>query len=783
DTSYKIQITGSQELSYPEAKENFIMFPKLNPGDYSLSVIAINPTTGKSSAPAKLTIKVKYAPFASPTAYSIYFLLSILLISIWNYRRRLQRQRLLSAHQNIMENQERLQLALKGSNSGEFDWHCDDNLIFEHRIHDELGHEELPNPIPFKQHLDLVHPDDIKRYKSLWQAFTNHPDKKFECIYRLRNSDNSWQWYRDLARVASRNADGTAERITGAYTNITNTRGNEEKARLFGEAFKQTRDWVAILDKYGVPITTNKAFYVSLGISKDDLISSLEDSLGLNESRKRYYRHVFQTLKPNGHWQGETLIVSKTGNKFPSLIKMNAISADGKHIDNYVIIMTDISEQKAAEEKLKQLAHFDSLTGLPNRLFLLERIEHAINNANRNDNNMAVLFIDLDRFKQINDSLGHEVGDIVLKTIAQRLRNILRKSDTVARLGGDEFVVLLESFDALEHITRIAEKIINGIDEPLKLENSQIRLSPSIGISLYPDDAKNSSDLIKFADVAMYHSKEVGGRSFRFFNESMNQHAKQRFELENKIKQAHLDNEFINYYQPIVDTNSEKIVGFELLLRWQSKEGLVSPAKFISIAEEIALIIPMTITALNQGLADLSLWHKIDPSLYLSVNLAARHLEQMSLVDDVIKALQKSNIHSSRLRFEITEGTLMKDHKKSIQTMMELNKIGVELYLDDFGTGYSSLQYLKRLPINVIKIDRSFIKDIGIDENNEAIVEAILLMANSLKKYCIAEGVETKEQLHFMIEHDCNLIQGYIFSKPLPVEYIAKLLERKLDFS
>jgi len=440
------------------------------------------------------------------------------------------------------------------------------------------------------------------------------------------------------------------------------------------------------------------------------------------------------------------------------------------------VVITDISEQKKAEDKLRELASYDFLTGLPNRNLLYERIDHAIENANRYDNKMAIFFIDLDRFKQINDSLGHDVGDTVLIKVAQRLEHIFRKNDTVARLGGDEFVVLLESYQSLDDVIHVAQKIIADVDQPIQLEASQIRLSPSIGISLYPNDTINSTDLIKFADVAMYHSKDIGGGNFHFFNESMNLEAQKRLTLENKLKQAHLDNEFINHYQPIVDANTGDIIGFELLLRWQSAEGMVSPADFIPIAEEIGLIVPMTIAALDQGLLDLKQWHETNPALYLSVNLAARHLEQTSLVDEVTLALNKHGISASGIRFEITEGTLMKDHKKSILTMNKLNEIGIELLLDDFGTGYSSLQYLKKFPINIIKIDRSFIKDIGINDNNEAIIQAILLMAKSLKKYCIAEGVETQQQLDFMLAHGCNLIQGFLYSKPIPVQKVHELL-------
>ena len=743
-------------------------FAQLDSGEYVFLVSAINPQNGLESSPAELFLTVKYPPFQSPLAYATYGLLVLSIFLYWLHSRRLRQILLKKAHKEVLASEERLQLALRGSGSGEWDWLADSNQLFENRINDELGYDYPKNTFSLSQRIELIHTNDKNEFLANWENFVSKPETSFEFTYRLKTNDDEWLWYHDLGRVVAISDDGKPLRVAGTYSNITESRANQEKAKLFGEAFKQTRDWVVILDNRFRPIAANQSFYDAFEVSERELFSSFVYTLGIDKNKLRFYTHLLSTLSPNAHWQGEELVVTKQGLEYPSLIKVSAISDNAIDIENFVVVITDISEQKKAEGKLRALANYDGLTGLPNRMLLLERMHHAFNIANRSGKNLAVFFIDLDRFKHINDSLGHDAGDIVLQEVATRLKNVLREDDTVARFGGDEFIVLLESYSNPDDISHIAQKVITAVDQPIQLNNNQLRVSPSIGIALYPNDAKNSNDLLKFADVAMYHAKEIGGRDFYFFDESMNQTAKNRLSLENKMRQALIDNEFSNFYQPIIKTGANDIAGFELLLRWSTADGMISPADFVPIAEEIGLIIPMTINLLEQGLKDLKQWQQSNPSIYLSVNLSARHIEQPSLIEEVKNLLQTSQVPASSLRFEITEGSLMRDHKKSTEIMRALNDIGIEFSLDDFGTGYSSLQYLKRLPISVIKIDRSFIKDIGLDSNNEAIIDTILLMAKSLNKCCVAEGVESKQQLDYLTDRGCDFIQGFLFSKPMP---------------
>ncbi|MFT5162273.1 MAG: diguanylate cyclase (GGDEF)-like protein/PAS domain S-box-containing protein [Alteromonadaceae bacterium] len=778
-TRYHYELTGQEEIKYPQSSNHSILIPRLQPGDYTFTVLAVEPQTGKKSKAKSINISVSYAWWGSPLAYSIYSVIVLGFIFVWWRKRKTRVLSLLEAHNSLLVSEERLQLALKGSQSGVWDWQAEHNVMFEPRIGELLGHDDLPKIIALIQHVGLIHPNDRADFESAWALFLTRPQNNFECTYRMRNKQGKWFWFHDLGMVAQKDQFGKPSRITGTYTNITETRANEEQARLFGEAFKQTRDWVLILDVYQEPIAANQSFRDTFGIDgQESLTSNVGKIVGIDRNKQAHYAEILNTLDAGGHWQGEEMVLNKEGQAYPVILSINAVPGKVDEVAFFVLVLTDITAQKAAENDLRQLANYDSLTGLPNRALLLDRIKHAIEHARRYKFNMALFFIDLDRFKQVNDSLGHDVGDLLLIDVARRLQKVLREGDTVARLGGDEFVILLESYNVIEDVSHIAQKVIDEIDQPILLRKDSVSVSPSIGIALYPDDAEQHNELLKHADVAMYHAKEAGRNNFQYFTKEMNERVRVKLELENKIKQAYVNDEFVNFYQPIVDATTRRLKGFELLLRWQSPEGLIPSNAFIPVAEDIGLIIKMTQNALKQGLVDLRTWYDMGHQPYLSINLSIKDLEQDSLADDVELLLQASGLPPSLIRFEITESALMIDINKAIETMNRLTELGTILALDDFGTGYSSLKYLKEFPIEIIKIDRSFVKDIGIDTNDEAIIDSIIVMANSLGMYCIAEGVETEEQLAFLVERKCALIQGFLFSKPVPKDEATVLLSK-----
>ncbi len=775
--SFDFRLTGQSNIEYPPSNESHIIFPNLPSGSTTLEIRAKSPETGLYSKPVILNFQVSYAPWRSPYAYTFYLLVILVLILFWSRYRQAQRQLLLDIHEQVKYREKRLQLALTGSNSEVWDWQADDDLMFGKRIAMELGYINEVLFYKFNKHIDLIHPDDKDNFITLWQLFLANAnlEDNFSCSYRLKTADGDWLWYKDLGKIVAVDSSGKPSRITGSYTNITESRANEERAQYYGDAFKQTQDWVLIIDEKISRVTANHSMRKVFGWH-DEVFDFDANILGLEGQRHRFYKRLLLSLKEGQHWSGEELIITANKEEYHVVINISAAINSVTNNKHYICIFTDISAQKSAENELRFLANYDHLTGLPNRSLLLDRIKHAIDQSRRKDRSIALFFIDLDRFKQVNDSLGHDYGDLLLKEITKRLTFVLRVDDTVARIGGDEFVVLLESFTSNNQLGHIAQKIIETIGEPTQLNNNMVSVGASIGIALYPEDSTSSDELLRNADVAMYHAKQLGRNNFQFFTDEMNLEAKERLTQESKIKQAVKKNEFINHYQPIVNAHTGKAVGFELLMRWKSPEGIIPPDQFIPLSEELGLIIAMTESALDRGLRALSQWSEAREGLYLSVNIAPQHFAKESLVSYIERLLNAHKMPASSLRIEVTESAFISEPEKAIQTMCALSALGVTLALDDFGTGFSSLSYLKQLPLDIIKIDRSFVSGIGINKADEAIVDTTLVLAKRLNMHCIAEGVETKEQLNYLVTKNCHYIQGYFYAKPVPAQEIMKIL-------
>nr|WP_245217586.1 EAL domain-containing protein [Rheinheimera maricola] len=776
---YRYWLSGSSNINYPRQSNNNVVFPQLKRGTYQFNVVSVSPESGIESAPATITLIVKPAPWLSNWALLLYSSLVLLLLYRFYRMRQQQTAMLRHAHDKALQSEQRLKQALASVNSGAWEWQANNNRLFASRIHSMLGYSTTMNPLTMQQHLTLVHPEDRDGFSNQWQRFLQQPEQGFDFTYRMQHRDGGWLWFRDQGKATDIGRSDHVQKVIGTFSNITETRANQEKARLFGEAFQQTRDWVVILDATQRVITANQSFAVAFGNMEQYLEQPRPHHLGISLVRRRFYTKLLKELKAGEHWQGEEQVITPDGRERPTLINISAIGEQNE-LAFFVLVFTDITAQKMAEDELRYLANYDALTGLPNRALLMDRIYHGIDQAKRDKRSLALCFIDLDKFKQINDSLGHDIGDLLLKEVARRLTLTLRESDTVARLGGDEFVILLEGYKAEDNISHVANKMLTAVSEPMQFGTHTVGVSPSIGIAVYPEDAINATELLKHADVAMYHAKEAGRNNFQFFTAEMNEKAHMRLARETRLRKALQNNEFVNYYQPIVNSQTRQVAGVEVLLRWQSNEGLISPAEFIPLAEELRLIITMTQHLLDRALADLQHWQQLGYQLYLSVNLSTQHLEQPALVEQTRILLDKYDICASCLRYEVTESALMRDHQSAIETMLALSELGVQLALDDFGTGYSSLKYLKELPIDGIKIDRSFVKDIGIDSSDETIIEAMLSMANSLGMYCVAEGVETEQQLAFFSRRQCYLIQGYLYAKPMPAADIAGFLQNEI---
>jgi len=775
---YEYKLQGADNINYPLTTENHITFPSLPSGSHTLVVRIQSHDTKKYSEAFIINFNVGYAPWASPLAYLFYGILFLTLYILWYIKRRKDTGLLIAAHKEVKYRENRLQLALTGSNSEVWDWQSSNNLIFAKRGSEELGYKNLQYSYSFKKHLSLIHKDERKLFHSRWLHFLEGADVKasFSFSYRMRKANGQWLWFKDLGKIVATDSEGKPTRITGAYTNITQSQVDAERAHFYGEAFKRTKDWVLIVCDNFSRIIANESLQKVFSWQDNDFAFNT-NLFGLTDDRFSFYQKLFINLKAGDDWRGEELIKTKLGEEYHVIVTISASLNEPTNSLYFVCIFTDITAQKHAEKELRYLANYDHLTGLPNRALLLDRIKHAMDYSARMSQSIALFFIDLDKFKQVNDSLGHDCGDLLLQEITKRLSAVLRVDDTIARIGGDEFVVLLESFRGNGQLGRIAQKIISTVGEPVDLKGNRVSVGASIGIALFPEDAQDSDELLRHADVAMYHSKQLGRNTFQFYTPRMNVEASERLHAESKLKLAFENDEFINHYQPIIDSYEGKAVGAELLLRWQSGENLIPPDNFIPLSEDLGLIIPMTEAAILRGVIDLKKWRSFRPNIYLSINLSVQHFLEDNLMPYLKRILKEYDLPPEALKFEVTESMLISDPDKAIATMQALDKLGVVLALDDFGTGYSSLSYLKKLPLKIIKIDRSFVSGIGIYSADEAIVEATLVLAKNLKMTCIAEGVENETQLKFLGDKHCHLIQGYLYSKPVECSEIEQYLQ------
>jgi len=776
---FKYTLAGSVDIDYPPSKLTEVTFPRLEPGQYTFSVSTFDKATNTAGPSSVLRISVAYPPFASPFAYTVYVLLAIALIAVIFKRRKSHRNRLKAAHLDVLKNKNRLSMALTASNTKVWDWREETNLLTQDRIESELGYPTPSDKLTFEEHCQLIHKHDLHAFEMLWQGVLLGEIKHIDITYRLKAQNGQFEWYRDVGALVSDDTGNEGKRLTGTYSNITESIDTQTKAQLFGEAFEHTRDWVVIFDNQLKPIIANQSVKEALHISANkDISEQLSKVFFQQKATLKVLLNKMRDLPPNGHWNGEAEIESLRGRKYVVNAGVTAVCSanDSNEISRYLVIFSDITQQKDAQAALVQLANYDSLTGLPNRSLLLDRIQHAFDQALIDKTSLCLFFIDLDRFKQINDSLGHDAGDILLKVIGKRLEKILRQSDTVARLGGDEFVVMIEKVEAGEDINRLASKMIRELAKSVSLANQIVSVSASIGISLYPEDASTPAELLKNADIAMYYAKELGSNNFQYFTKHMNEKAQTRLQLENAIKQAYLNDHFTGFYQPIVHAKDGAISGFELLMRWPNENGMTPPDVFIPVAESIGFIEDMTIQVLEKAIPLLSGARWQQHALYLSINLSALHISKPAKIDEIIALLKRHNISTNAIRFEITESSLMSNYEEAMKAVSIIKKHGFIIALDDFGTGYSSLRYLKDFPIDVLKIDKSFVDDVGTNQGNEGIVLAILRMAESLKIACVAEGIETQQQVDFFNAHGCKYLQGFFYSKPVDADSLTTML-------
>ena len=561
----------------------------------------------------------------------------------------------------------------------------------------------------------------------------------------------------------------------------------ELKHRQQSEILDHIHESVISTDLNGTITSYNRGSSVLLGYSEEEMLG--KNILQIYDKQNPYdFEALIKTMEKNKDYDIEGFLIKKDGSKVICDISLSSILDNEGKLVGIVGYSQDITEKKAAERMLKKQAlilnhqaNHDTLTDLPNRTLFKDRLSQAVAVSSRNNEKFALFFIDLDQFKKINDSLGHQVGDKVLIEASHRLQSALRAEDTLARLGGDEFTLILRDVKNVQSASTVADKIIKTIKEPISVDGHTLFISSSIGISLFPDDSMDEENLIKFADTAMYQAKDEGRDNYQFYSSDMTALAFERVVMESSLRTAIEEDQFIIYFQPQINALDESIIGMEALIRWQHPEvGLVPPAKFIPIAEDSGLIIDIDRVVMKKAMEQFVSWYKdgLNPGI-LALNLAMKQLNSSDFIDTLLYTMKNTNFEAKWLELEVTESQVMSNPDYSIDKLNQISDLGIELAIDDFGTGYSSLAYLKKFPLDKLKIDQSFVRDTPDDEDDVAITKAIIALAKSLNLKLIAEGVETIEQRNFMIENDCYNIQGYFYYKPLPADEITELLQYK----
>ena len=677
--------------------------------------------------------------------------------------------------------QDRAELAMEASRASLWEWDIGRQTIgVDQGFAEMLGFEARENVITVEQLVGMIHPDDLEALANAQLACMKGDMPNYAQESRFRNNAGDWIWMLNHGRVVERDAGGRALRMAGIVVDVTERKNAEallqQSEDRFAKIFQASPDAIVISRLGdGRYLEVNQRWLELFGYTREELMDHSSLDLGVWVDPEDRARFVEQVRERGALRDFETRFRKKSGAVIDALISAEPIDIDGE--PHAIVPIMDITDRKRAEERIQQLATRDALTGLPNRLLLNDRLMLSISNAQRQNGIVALLFIDLDRFKYINDSLGHVIGDAFLKAVAERLSRVVRKGDTLARLGGDEFVVVLENVNTKEEVAgQVARKILASFAEPFSVEGHTLSCSCSIGISVFPSDTGDPQMLVRDADTAMYHVKETGRGSYRYFSQEMNSRMQERLQIEIGLREAIASRQFELAYQPKVSMSNGKVTGLEALLRWRHPAwGMVPPGRFISVAEDAGLIVEIGRWVLEDACKQIRDWRGRNmPPQPVAVNLSVHQLTP-ALIDDMSATLNRYGVDPGLIELEITESVLMKNRQEVGAILKRLSQIGTRITIDDFGTGYSSLNYIMHFGASALKIDRSFVSGIATTSENVAIVRAIITMAHGLGMRVVAEGVETREQLDILAGLLCDEYQGYLFSRPVAAEQIERL--------
>jgi two-component system CheB/CheR fusion protein len=679
----------------------------------------------------------------------------------------------------LSESEERYKATFERANIGIAQVGLDGSwLTVNHSLCQFLGYDE--QELVTKTFQDLTYPDDLDKDLGLLNEMLEGKIQNYKMEKRYIRKDGETVWA-TLSVALIRNRNGEPQYFISVVEDITYLKRELMDLNQARVVFNSTQEGILVCDANGTILSINPSFKKITGFQEEDTIGQNVRMLKSHEHTDAFYSSIRGDLQENGAWSGEIINRHKDGQKYSIYLNINAIRDEDNQIVQFIGVLTDISQVKKSQERIHFLANHDALTGLPNRTLMTDRLHHAIEKCKRASSKVAVLFIDLDRFKVVNDGLGHQVGDSVLKAVAERFKAQIRVCDTISRIGGDEFIIIAEEIENPLDTGKIAANIIETLKSPLMIEDKTIQMGCSIGISIYPDDGYTPEELIRQADIAMYEAKNKGRNNYHFTTDELSASALEKVVMEQSIRDALHEKQFYMAYQPVMDLTSQKAVGVEALLRWKHpKYGVVPPSQVIPIAEESNLILDITQYVLKEVIKDIEVLHKNvgdDQHCYVAINISSRDLENQDLVKQFKKAVTEQKISGHEIVLELTERKFILGNDNQSNAMKEYTGCGIKIAIDDFGTGFSNLGYLSDLPIDLIKIDRSFVKEIGASNKAEEIIKATISIANALSLKSIAEGIETQAQLDFLREHSCDFGQGYLFSEAKSLSALLKEVE------
>lgn len=741
-------------------------FTNLDFGQYQFEVQSRHNMNPWSDS-AKLTLNIEPPLWLHRNALVLYCIL-ILFIGL-TVVKQYRSKRL--ARLAITESEERLKLTLWSSGDELWDWDIYQGQVFRSNTWGIMDFPQDDIRVNSAYQAN-IHQNDLKRVQDAMNEHLQDKTEHFEVTYRASTFKGEWLWVLDRGKVVSRDSNNQPLRMTGTFKNISHLKIAEEQLKLFKRSIETISDGVFIADTSFRYISVNKAYCKYTGETRDQALASY---LTFHQYPGAFTEEVKKSLRQKGNWNGEVESRRINGQRYEMELNIDAINDEDGRISHYVGVFSDITSRKSTEKELLKLANTDPLTDLPNRSFF----QASHNNIVRRGTQHALICLDMDNFKKINDSLGHQTGDMLIKQIAKRLQKLAGKSATCYRLGGDEFSILLDKDTDVHSVTHFTQSILDDMARPFLINHQEFVLGASVGIAFYPEDGSSPQELLKNADTAMYFAKNAGGNKYQFFSGEMNQNAVRQLQIENLIRHGLKEDLFNVYYQPKIDIATGKLVSMEALVRFEHPEkGIVSPAQFIPLAEQTGQVIDIGEVVLRKACEDTKRW--VSAGIFtgrVAVNISARQFELPDLDEIIGSILQKADLSPLHLECEITEGTLMQDPDNALRMMTRLRERGIHLALDDFGTGYSSLAYLKRFPLNTLKIDKAFIDDIATSSVDRHMTAAIIDIAHNLGLKVVAEGVEHEEQMSILRRYECEMLQGYLYSKPLSSARFERLLK------